>query len=111
MSLIEHNQIPAGRCEQFVESRWPLQRVNARYQTIMFREGIRLSVGDIALASEHLKVQMKCLVKLALPVVYQTCWYDHQRPGKLAARGQLTKDESGFDGLTQPNAIGDQVAA
>ena len=33
-----------------------------RYAGVLFREGVRLSIGDVALASEYLEVEMKDLV-------------------------------------------------
>ena len=85
MGFVEHNQIPTGRCEELMESRWTLQCVNACDKTVVFRKGVRLPVGDIALASEYFEVQMKCFIQLALPVVYQACWNHHQCPGQFTA--------------------------
>src|ERR1017187_7199789 len=61
MRFVEHDQVPRRRA---------LQRINAGYEPVVFREGVGLSVRDIPFAPENLEVEMENFVEFAMPVVH-----------------------------------------
>ena len=51
VSLVEHDQVP-GRClEETPRAGWPLESVDASYETVVLYEGVAAPVGDIPLGS------------------------------------------------------------
>ena len=76
----------------------------------MFGKGVGFSVGNIPLAAEHLKIEIENLIQLSTPVFHQPGGNDHDGPGQLAPGSEFAKDESGLDGLTQSDLVGDQEA-
>jgi hypothetical protein len=77
----------------------------------VLREGVGLAVGDVALAAEHLEVEAEDLVHLAVPVVHEAGWDDHQRAVQLAPARQLAEEQRRLDGLAEAHLVGDEVAA
>ena len=77
----------------------------------MFLESVRLTVGHVAFAPENLKVQVKHLVQLAVPVVDQTGWHHHQRTLEFASADEFTQEECRLYGFAQADFISDEEAA
>ena len=109
--LVEDHEIPRRRFEQPLDARRALERVDAGDEPVVLGEGVRLAVGDVALAAEHLEVEVEDLVQLAVPVVDEARGHDHQRAVQLAAACQFAQDQRRLDRLAEPDLVGDQEAA
>ena len=108
--FVEHHQVPARRGEQAAHPGAPLQGIDAGDEPVVPGERVRLAVGDVALAAEHLELQVEDLVEFPVPVVDQSGRHHHQGAAQLAAAGQLAQQQRDLDGLAQPYFVGDQEA-
>ena len=108
MGFVEDDQVPARRVEQALDARRPLQRVDAGDQPVVLGEGVGLAVGDVALGTEDLEIEVEDLVQLPVPVVHQTRRNHHQRAIQFAPAGQLAQDQRRLDGLAEPDFVRDQ---
>ena len=109
--FIEYNQVPR-RCRLQPCHAWAqFQRVDAGNQEIVFLESVGLAVGDVAFAAEDLKVQMKHIVQLAVPIVDQTSRNHHQRTLQFATADQFPQDECRLNRLPKAHFISDEEAA
>ena len=108
--FVEHHQVPARRGKQAPHPGAPLQGIDAGDEPVVPGERVRLAVGDVALAAEHLELQVEDLVEFPVPVVDQPGRHHHQGAAQLAAAGQLAQHQRDLDRLAQAHFVGDQVA-
>src|SRR5262249_28278584 len=105
MRFIENHEIPTGRFQEALYPRRALQGIDARNQAVVLREGVGLAVGNVALGSEDFEFEIENLVEFAMPVVYQSGGNDHQRAREFSTTGQLSEQQSGFDGFSKANFV------
>ena len=107
MRLVEDHQIP-GRCgKEFFHPRRAFEGIDRDDQTVVFCKGVGLSVGDIPLASEYLKVEIKNIVQFPAPVFHESCGHNHDGPCQFAPRGQFPKNKCSLNGLAETHLVGD----
>ena len=74
-------------------------------------ERVGLPIGDVALASEDLEIEVEHLVKLAMPIVDQAGRHHHKGALQFTPAGELSKDQRGLDRLAEADFVSDQVPA
>ena len=108
VGFVEDDQVPAGSLEQTLDAGPTLERVDAGDEPVVFGEGIRLAIRDVALTAENLEAELENVVDFPVPVVHEAGGHHHQRALQLATAREFAQEQRRLDGLAESDLVGHQ---
>jgi hypothetical protein len=73
--------------------------VSAAPVSIVFLEGVRFTISNVAFAAKHFKIEVKNVVQFAMPVIDETGGNHHQSSLEFSSTNKLTQYERSLNRL------------
>ena len=108
--LVDHEQVPLTLDERPSCGGRPDDPIQAAEHLLIGEKGVGLGDGLEALVIEERDTQVEASPHLDQPLVEQRLGRDHQHPLRSARQQHPMQDQSGLDGLAEPDLVGQEHA-